>query len=51
MNSYERVLRRLEGELVEKIFNLNIGMTIAAKYIGVPYKKMLLITGILLRVI
>lgn len=39
MNSYQRVLRRLEGESVDKIPNLNIVMTFAAKYIGVPYKK------------
>jgi len=48
MNSYGRVIRRLEHELVEKIPNLNIGMIIAAKYTSVPYEK-LLITGILLR--
>ena len=39
MNSYERVLKRLEGEPVDKIPNLNIIMTFSAKYIGVPYKK------------
>ena len=39
MNSYERVLRRLKGESVDKIPNLNIVMTFAAKYIGAPYKK------------
>ena len=39
MNSYERVLRRLKGDSVDKIPNLNIVMTFAAKYIGAPYKK------------
>jgi len=39
MNPYERVLRRLRGEPVDRIPNLNIIMTFAAKYIGVPYKK------------
>lgn len=39
MNSYQRVLRRLQGKPVDKIPNLNIIMTFAAKYIGVPYKK------------
>jgi len=39
MNSYERVLRRLQGQPVDKTPNLNIVMTFAAKYIGVPYKK------------
>lgn len=35
----ERVMRRLEGSPVDKIPNLNIIMTFAAKYIGVPYKE------------
>jgi uroporphyrinogen-III decarboxylase len=39
MNSYERVKNRLKGNPVDKIPNLNIIMTFAAKYIGVPYKK------------
>jgi len=39
MNSYRRVLRRSEGELVDKITNLNIGMIIVAKYTRIPYKK------------
>ena len=39
MNSRERVLERLEGKPVDKIPDLNIIMTFAAKYIGVSYKK------------
>lgn len=39
MNPYERVLKRLEGKPVDKIPNLNILMTFAAKYIGVSYEK------------
>ena len=35
----ERVFRRLEGRAIDKIPNLNILMTFAAKFIGVPYKK------------
>ena len=35
----ERVSRRLQGETVDKIPNLNIIMTFAAKFIKVPYKK------------
>lgn len=39
MNSYERVMRRLNGETVDKVPNLNIIMAFAAKYINVPYSK------------
>lgn len=39
MNSIERVERRLEGKVVDKIPNLNIIMQFAAKYIDVPYGK------------
>ncbi len=39
MNSYERVFKRLKGEKVDKIPNLNIIMTFAAKFIDVPYSK------------
>jgi MtaA/CmuA family methyltransferase len=39
MTPKERVFRRLRGERVDKIPNLNILMTFAAKYIKVPYKK------------
>lgn len=39
MNPKERVLNRLTGGEVDKVPNLNIVMTFAAKYIGVPYKK------------
>jgi len=39
MNSYERIMARLEGKEVDKIPNLNIVMQFAAKYIGVPYGK------------
>jgi uroporphyrinogen-III decarboxylase len=39
MNSYERVFKRIEGKEVDKIPNLNIIMTFAAKFIGVPYSK------------
>lgn len=35
----ERVFKRLNGEKVDKIPNLNISMTFAAKFIDVPYKK------------
>ncbi|MEI7615901.1 MAG: uroporphyrinogen decarboxylase family protein [Actinomycetota bacterium] len=38
----ERVLRRLQGETVDKIPNLNIVMTFAAKVIKVPYLKYVL---------
>jgi len=37
MTSLERVMRRLKGKPVDKIPNLNIIMTFAAKYIGVSY--------------
>ncbi len=39
MNSYERVMKRLNGEDVDKIPNLNILMAFNAKLIGVPYSK------------
>ncbi|MFP4015480.1 MAG: uroporphyrinogen decarboxylase family protein [Halanaerobiales bacterium] len=39
MNSYQRVFNRLQGKEVDKIPNLNIIMTFAAKYIGIPYSK------------
>ena len=39
MTPKERVFRRLKGESVDKIPNLNIIMTFAAKYIKAPYKK------------
>ncbi|MBC7333381.1 MAG: uroporphyrinogen decarboxylase family protein [Actinobacteria bacterium] len=39
MTPKERVLNRLEGKPVDKIPNLNIIMTFAAKYINIPYKK------------
>jgi len=39
MTPKERVYRRLNGEEVDKIANLNIIMTFAAKYIDIPYKK------------
>ena len=39
MTPKERVYRRLNGEEVDKIPNLNIIMTFAAKYIDIPYKK------------
>lgn len=39
MNSYERVFKRLKGQEVDKIPNLNIIMTFAAKFIDVPYNK------------
>ena len=39
MNSYERVMRRLQGLPVDKIPNLNIVMTFAAQHIKVPYGK------------
>ncbi len=35
----QRVFRRLNGEAVDKIPNLNILMTFAAKFINIPYKK------------
>lgn len=39
MNPYERVFKRLKGQKVDKIPNLNIIMTFAAKFIDVPYSK------------
>ena len=39
MNPYERVFNRLNGAYVDKIPNLNIIMTFAAKHINVSYKK------------
>jgi len=39
MTPKERVYKRLNGQKVDKVPNLNIIMTFAAKYIGVPYKK------------
>ncbi len=39
MTPKERVFKRLKGEKVDKIPNLNIIMTFAARYINVPYKK------------
>lgn|SRR6056297_609735 len=39
MNPVERVNNRLQGKQVDKIPNLNIIMTFAAKYIDVPYSK------------
>lgn len=39
MNPRERVFKRLKGESVDRIPNLNIIMTFASGYIGVPYGK------------
>jgi MtaA/CmuA family methyltransferase len=39
MTPKERVFKRLKGEDVDKIPNLNIVMTFAANFIKVPYKK------------
>ncbi len=39
MTPYQRVMNRLEGKKVDKIPNLNIIMTFAAKYIDIPYSK------------
>jgi len=39
MNPKKRVYDRLSGKKVDKIPNLNIIMTFAAKYINVPYSK------------
>jgi MtaA/CmuA family methyltransferase len=39
MTPKERVFNRLQGEVVDKIPNLNIVMTFAANFIKVPYKK------------
>lgn len=39
MNSYDRVMKRLKGEPVDKIPNLNIIMGFGADYIGASYAK------------
>jgi MtaA/CmuA family methyltransferase len=39
MTPKERVFKRLKGEDVDKIPNLNIVMTFAANFIKIPYKK------------
>jgi MtaA/CmuA family methyltransferase len=39
MNSYERVLSRLAGKPVDRVPNLGILMTFAARYIGVTYDR------------
>ena len=39
MTPKERVFKRIDGQKVDKIPNLNIIMTFAAKYIDVPYKE------------
>lgn len=39
MNSYERVMKRLEGKAVDRAPNLCILMGFAAEYAGVPYRK------------
>jgi len=39
MTPRERVFKTLKGETVDKLPNLNIIMTFAANYVGVPYKK------------
>lgn len=39
MNSYERVMARLAGQPVDRVPNLCILMTFAAKYIGVTYDR------------
>lgn len=39
MNSYERVMKRLNGEIVDKIPNMNIIMAFAAKNIDVLYSR------------
>jgi len=39
MTPKERVFNRLEGKKVDKIPNLNIIMTFAAKFIGIPYRE------------
>ncbi len=40
MNSYERVMNRLEGKPVDKISNMNIIMAYGALKIGVTYKEL-----------
>jgi len=37
MNSYERLFRRMEGKSVDRIPNLNMLMSFAAKYANIPY--------------
>lgn len=39
MNPKERVQRRINGQPVDKVPNLNIIMQFASKYIGIPYGK------------
>lgn len=39
MNSYERVMGRLEGKEVDRLPNLSLVMTFAAKQIGVPFSQ------------
>lgn len=39
MNSYQRVMRRINGENVDFLPDLSLVMTFAAKQIGVPYGK------------
>lgn len=39
MNSYERLMNRLQGKPVDKVPNLCILMGFAAKYAGVPYRE------------
>lgn len=39
MNSYERLFSRLEQKPVDRLPNLNLLMTFAAKYADVPYSK------------
>lgn len=39
MNSYERLMNRLEGKSTDAIPNLNIVMMFAAKQLNIPYKK------------
>ena len=42
MNSFERVMARLQGKAVDKIPNLNIVMSLVAKQAGVSYKEFVL---------
>ncbi|MCX7771901.1 MAG: uroporphyrinogen decarboxylase family protein [Clostridia bacterium] len=39
LTSYERVMRRLRGEPVDKVPNMNIVMAFAAKHIGASYRE------------
>lgn len=39
MNSFERVMKKLEGQEVDRLPNMSLVMTFAAKEIGVPYGK------------